>query len=73
MNNMRIETIVAFAFGIFFQILFLSVLLRNIVVRKSLVGWLFPGGTTKTERIIMAIGIIGVFVIIIFCPLLLRE
>ena len=73
MNNIRVDSIIAFSIAVFFQVLFLIVLCRNIVIRKSLVGWLFPGGTTKTERILMAISIIGIVVIIIICPLLLRK
>ncbi len=65
---MKTETIIAIGIGVFFQCLFLIVLFRNMIIRKSLVGWLFPGGTSKIERLFMVISILIVFFIIVFGP-----
>ena len=65
---MKTESLIVIGIGVFFQGLFLVVLFRNIIMRKSLVGWLFPGGTTKTERLLMAVSILIVFLIIVFGP-----
>lgn len=67
-NKMKTETMIIIGIGVFCQILFLSVLFRNIIIRKSLVGWLFPGGTTKIEKLLMVISILVVFLIIVFGP-----
>jgi len=65
---MKAETIITISVGVFFQCLFLIVLFRNILVRKSLVGWLFPGGTTKTEKVLLIVSILVVFLMIVFGP-----
>jgi len=41
------------SFGLFFTAIF-----RNMIVRKSIAGWLFPGGTTKKERVFMFVTLI---------------
>lgn len=37
------------------QLLLIIGLVRNIIVRKSFVGWVFPDGTTKREKIYFAV------------------
>jgi hypothetical protein len=57
---------VYFILGTICPIVFMIILIRNIVKRKSLVGWLFPGGTTKTERIVLFSCVFIFFLLLIF-------
>jgi hypothetical protein len=34
------------------QLAIIVMLLRNMIIRKSVIGWLFPSGSTKRERLI---------------------
>ena len=34
------------------QLAIIVTLLRNMIIRKSVIGWLFPSGSTKRERVI---------------------
>lgn len=65
---MELGSLFVIIMGVLSQILFCIVLIRNIIIRRSLVGWLFPGGTTKTEKIVLLISISIVFIIIVFGP-----
>jgi hypothetical protein len=50
------------------QVIFVVVLARNMIIRKSLVGWLFPGGTTKLERILLLGSIAILLLVMIGAP-----
>jgi hypothetical protein len=65
---MNTNTVIAAIIIVFFQITFLVVLFRNIIKRKSLVGWLFPGGTTKAEKALLIFSILIILSVIIFWP-----
>jgi hypothetical protein len=65
---MKTETMIIIGIGVIFQVLFLVVLFRNIITRKSIVGWLFPGGTTKIEKLLMVLSMLVVLFIISFGP-----
>ena len=56
---------------IFFALFFISIL-RKILIQKSLVNWLFPGGTTKNERLFMITTLLLAFVIFVALALLSR-
>ena len=64
-NNMHLESIIVICVGIISQCLFLIILIRNLVTRKSFVGWLFPGGTTKSERVLMVVSLLAILLTII--------
>jgi hypothetical protein len=63
-NNIIPDQLYSF-FGAVCPIVFVIVLIRNIIKQKSLFGWLFPGGTTKIERIILFSCVFIFFVLII--------
>jgi len=63
-NNIIPEQLYSF-FGTLCPIAFMVVLIRNIIKHKSLVGWLFPGGTTRTERIILFLCVFIFFLLIV--------
>jgi len=65
---MKTDTLIAATIIVFFQITFLVVLFRNIIKRKSLVGWLFPGGTTKLERTLLIVSLLIILSVMIFWP-----
>jgi hypothetical protein len=67
-TSMKLGTLMVIAVAVLAQITFCVVVIRNVVMHKSLVGWLFPGGTTKTEKIILILSLSIVFIIIIFGP-----
>ncbi len=37
------------------QMLIVVGLIRNMIIRKSFIGWIFPDGTTKKEKIYFAV------------------
>jgi hypothetical protein len=37
------------------QLLFIIGWVRNMIIRRSLIGWIFPDGTTRKEKIYLAI------------------
>ncbi|MBU1406365.1 MAG: hypothetical protein KKE82_02680 [Proteobacteria bacterium] len=47
-----------FIIGVAGQLVFLTVLFRNIFIRKSIIGWIFPDGSTKKERLFMFLGLL---------------
>ena len=65
---MKTDTVIAAIIIVFFQITFLVVLFRNIVKRKSFVGWLFPGGTTRTEKVLLVFSILIILCVMVFWP-----
>ena len=63
-----IEKYIFIGVGITCQLIFLIVLARNMVMHRSLVGWLFPDGTTKLERILLFGSIAILLLIMVGAP-----
>jgi len=52
--------------------IFVLVLIRNVVIRKSLTGWLFPDGTTKREKIFMSLSLSVIVVSLVAAALIAK-
>lgn len=66
-TRIHYENIVPITLGLISQITIVVTIVRNIAVRKDLVGWMFPDGTTRKEKAILASAAI-VLVIVFLWP-----
>lgn len=67
-RDTTLGTILIISLAVLSQIIFCAVVVRNVVIHKSLVGWLFPDGTTKTEKTLLLVTLAIIISIIIFGP-----
>ena len=66
--KMKTDTIIAAVIIIFFQALFIITVVRNMIQKKSLVEWLFPDGTTRSEKIVLILSIMIILSVMVFWP-----
>ena len=70
MNNLKVILIFLVISS---QVTVLSVLIRNIIIRKSIIGWIYPEGSTKTEKVIFAGALLLLIILMILGPILFNE
>ncbi len=55
------------------QMLFIFGLVRNMIIKKTLIGWVFPDGTTKKEKMYLAVTLALMFLFAIVGAFLPRK
>jgi hypothetical protein len=66
-TKIHYENILPIMLGILSQIVIIVTIVRNAIVHKEPLGWLFPDGTSRKEKITLLIAVI-VLVIVFLWP-----